>query len=603
MSLQVWLPLCGNIQNYGLADVNVTNSGAIVNTAGKIGSCYYFLRSTPNYLKINNCFTTSGNGISMAFWIKIPSNASGNNQVIHIGNGAGWDNNRCTCFIRTGKSTIVFCCGDGTGTTSTSSTQYNCESSAITLNVWTHVACIYTPGTMQIYLNGVLDKTYTTSIFPSFTNVSYIGVAAAPNGGEPATIYLNDVRIYDHCLSQAEIHEIAKGKMIHLKLANNGFGNPNLITRSTFTSAPWAAAITGTETYKGKDAITVRNSTLYTQTSNGTTSIFPAITFAASTQYTLSLDWCDHLRSDGLNSALYLRFKYSDGTYSNVISPTSNPDANWTHVKLTSTAGKTVAMMTTTYGNGGVVSIANLKLEVGAQETAYSPPTDELDSVEYDCSGYRHDAIKNAITPVFDSARYGAASVFNGSSSYVKVNDNTWMADGLTEFTVSIWMKASSWPSQIRPFCCLESGGFGIGNAGDSGYYRYYVHEYRNADHSSYDYNNDTKALKISDLSTTEWNHLVAVYTTSYTKIYLNGELHHNWTRTSYGIHFNTGARLFLGCEANAASPTTPYFNGQLSDFRLYATALSEEDIKILYHTSGFVDNQGNVFAHEVKEV
>jgi hypothetical protein len=402
---------------------------------------------------------------------------------------------------------------------------------------------------------------------------------------------INDFRIYDHCLSQAEIHEIVKGKMIHLKLANNGFGNPNLITKSILSSAPWAAAITGTETYKGKEAITVRNSTLYTQTSNGTTSIFPAITFAANTQYTLSLDWCDHLRSDGLNSALYLRFKYSDGTYSNVISPTSGPDVNWTHVKLTSTAGKTVAMMTTTYGNGGVVSIANLKLEMGAQETAYSPPTDELDNLEYDCSGYRHDATKNAITPVFDSARYGAAAAFNGSSSYVKVNDNTWMADRMPAMTINVWAKvASSWPATARIFSCTESGGFNC-EAGNSGYWRFPVHVYTSATEASVAYKFDSNEIKLSDLPVGEWVMLTWVYDLTGTKTYINGNLHHTYTNTSYGIHFYTGARLFLGCEANAANPSSPWFGGQLSDFRLYATALSEEDIKILYHTSGFVDN------------
>ena len=40
MSLQVWLPLNGNLDNYGLSDVAVTNNGATVDINGKIGSCY-----------------------------------------------------------------------------------------------------------------------------------------------------------------------------------------------------------------------------------------------------------------------------------------------------------------------------------------------------------------------------------------------------------------------------------------------------------------------------------------------------------------------------------------------------------------------------------
>jgi hypothetical protein len=70
---------------------------------------------------------------------------------------------------------------------------------------------------------------------------------------------------------------------------------------------------------------------------------------------------------------------------------------------------------------------------------------------------------------------------------------------------------------------------------------------------------------------------LTFVYDSTGTRTYINGELHHTYTNTSYGIRFNTNARLFLGCEANSANPSSPYFNGQESDFRIYYTALTPE--------------------------
>ena len=43
MSLQIWLPLNGDLHNQGLSNLTVTNNGATVNNSGKIGKCYYFI--------------------------------------------------------------------------------------------------------------------------------------------------------------------------------------------------------------------------------------------------------------------------------------------------------------------------------------------------------------------------------------------------------------------------------------------------------------------------------------------------------------------------------------------------------------------------------
>ena len=40
---------------------------------------------------------------------------------------------------------------------------------------------------------------------------------------------MNDFRIYDHALSAKEVHEIAKGLILHYPLNRGGFGNDNLI--------------------------------------------------------------------------------------------------------------------------------------------------------------------------------------------------------------------------------------------------------------------------------------------------------------------------------------------------------------------------------------
>lgn len=67
------MPLDGTLENKGLSQVTATNSGATVNTAGKIGSCYQFSTSNSGKLNLPADEFKTYSEISVALWLKIDS--------------------------------------------------------------------------------------------------------------------------------------------------------------------------------------------------------------------------------------------------------------------------------------------------------------------------------------------------------------------------------------------------------------------------------------------------------------------------------------------------------------------------------------------------
>ena len=84
-------------------------------------------------------------------------------------------------------------------------------------HVWHHVAVVFSASTMELFIDGI-----------SYGTRSYDGTFVFGNLGHPYnstsfdyTGYLNDVRIYDHKLSNREIQEISRGKVLHLPFDYN----------------------------------------------------------------------------------------------------------------------------------------------------------------------------------------------------------------------------------------------------------------------------------------------------------------------------------------------------------------------------------------------
>lgn len=99
-------------------------------------------------------------------------------------------------------------------------------------NVWYHVTAIYNNTILKLYINGILIQTWNSTITPVSASTIYVGMRGGGFGYFNGLI--NDVRIYDHALSDKEVEEIAKGLVLHYKLDN--IVNPNLLIDSNAPS-------------------------------------------------------------------------------------------------------------------------------------------------------------------------------------------------------------------------------------------------------------------------------------------------------------------------------------------------------------------------------
>jgi hypothetical protein len=85
------------------------------------------------------------------------------------------------------------------------------------LNEWIHVTCVYdnAANTKAIYVNGTQDRIVTTNAgakVAATTHNTYIGARAVSANTGPEAFFtglLDDVRIYNRVLSEAEIRYLA----------------------------------------------------------------------------------------------------------------------------------------------------------------------------------------------------------------------------------------------------------------------------------------------------------------------------------------------------------------------------------------------------------
>lgn len=671
MALQVWLPLNGDLKNKGCANVTVTNNGATVSDDGKIGKCYSFGNGSTSSkgINIDNNFIDIGTSRSICAWVRPKGNHyhySG--AIVSSGN---WNGKRWAFCLKQ----------DNTGFTGFDQGFNSYYFTTIPVDTWTHLCVTVEGNVTKFYKNGVyLGQQSRGTTFQSDATNTMIGRETYAASYFTFNGDINDVRIYDHCLSPAEVHEIAQGLVLHYKLDENFTGGINLIKDGWGGTNNWSTNTTSTVStdvpentpYKNsycqnisKEYIPLISDHSYTismygkkdsscTAPNWLVTLIPydadklqiqaymiADYFRSATKTTLASelkngDTVVHLTdastwatSSGAYIAVFgytnsLGYTYPDMVYTRKVKTFNTSSINTTNNTITlsaawdfgtipagttvcrSTAGngywyptsKSTSSMTVdtwyflskTFTPNSVNYIKPAKY-VRVRSTIYAGNwvsgltliDNTLSNSIHDTSGYNNNGtINGTLTLSTDSPRYDVSTGFNGTTYIQSESPSTEVR------SVSLWVKWNSIPAgQSVVFIDQKSKiGFGLTSNGilcssagvTSTYYK--------------------KSL----LSANTWYHFVIVNpntspTSTTRDLYINGvkqSLYSGASNWSYSLD-----ALQLG----KRSTTSDGFDGQIADFRIYATALSADDIRQLYEVSAKIDKEKNLYCYEYSEL
>lgn len=600
MSLKVWLPLNGDLHNQGCSNTSVTNTSAIINTAGKIGSCYSF-GTAKSYLKFDDMdFMHNFIECSVSLWLKILSWNTSYATYFQFGLGSTpWAHYIFGLLRNSSASTLCFTISNGS-----SATNAGCLTPTLELNTWYHLTLTYTAGHCKIYVNGIQTNDYSTNIIPNFAGITTGTIGVANNlTGYQTNCLINDFRIYDHTLSAAEVREISQGLVLHYKLDSfqGNYGNPNLYTGSRDFSGTWVNKnnwTTAEETYCG---FTVK------QKSTTWGGLCQNITCAQNDIFTVSfyakVDSGGQIMSihrsslgnvtTGLN---ILGGNFSSGT--NWI--TTSQDGTqwkryWATVQITSADITYLQWRIENNQSGKNLYVCGMKLEKGSSHTDWSPAANEGSfNIIPDSSGYGHNgSINGNITLNNSSIRYDLCIYSaDGGSNYIQTPTLTMPTDAIT---LNIWFRSSNTAPTSDYHMIVDS----VGNSSERQHYEICIHKTGYFRGGLY-VNGSRKA---DNCTTTtgcngQWHMLTMTYDGANVKRYFDGKMEKSTAAAiTTGLQPSATLRLLKDGYSTYACK-----EASLSDFRIYATALSADDIKQLYQVSAKVDNLGGLHTFELNE-
>lgn len=598
--LCLWLPFTdGVIKNQGLInDEFITSIDPTFSNDGKLGKCLeqgqFDMSATMTSKILNN------QALTICFWIYINAEEGSQGGTIfgNINTNVEFNNRKFSIFQYPTCNDLHLSWMNDAAKAFIMTPIYK---GVLPSYQWTHVTVTYHNPTMTVYINGI--KKYTYSGVSNSSSFEYQTRVV----GQNAYRKLNDFRIYNECLSPRQVKEISKGLVCHYPLGeiDGKIGGRNLLQHSSlvgeqlmcYTIDSMNSVTTKSYEEEGYHIVTP-------STGNGNNGVgfkytdFTSLGIKQGDTITFSCD----IKGTSDTHSPFIKIHFSAKAASHIWYGVDSVNSvgvgfiplknKWQRISVAFTIPDTSEwtgnnMWLAIHGNfESDLYIKNLKLEKSSTATPWTPaPEDDssfYDNVIYDTSGYNNNgSVTDSTYPTWssDTPRHKGSYMFNGNKQFLKFQNP--ISSAFAEFSISCWVKFNNVKNETNNAICTMRTGVGTG-----------VALFRIGNNFRLD-DNSVTTFSTYAIPQNTWLHVVVTRLSSCKKLYVNGVL--KQTVNTVGdmkLISNVGT---IGASSQSGDGISNYLNGQLSDFRIYATALSDSDIFELYQSSASVDNNGNL--------
>ena len=551
MSLIAWLPLCKNSLYDNMGNILTTSKTLpAFNASGKIGGSYVF---TNNNIRIKNMKATGE--MSFAVWMKLSSSTAC--HVLDFRHSSG----------EKGYQPIYYSPGSGVQIySSTSPTGAYIATGTLTVGVWYHITVVIGGGKATLYLNGTNKGTISLGNPNCDTELT---VGTRCSGANPFPGSLNDVRVYNHTLSEREIKDLAKGLMVHYGLEDpciEPTTNVSTVNGWSTYASYWTIrkrTDTGLILYRHSSStnntVAISNSAVTSKMAVGDVWTFSCYLYKGGQPYKCNLT---SPSTSGYGYSGISCVSRDDGYYAVTFQINSNGAGTWVlHAAFFGTTDLNVDC-----------EMRFMQFEKKDHATPFTLSARAGEVIDNSGNGYNGTPLDIVVSE--DSGRGQYAAVFNGNTSYV---ETPFIKSDLvtSDWTLGFWYynNDGNGSAQVNRAVIIGDHQLDASTFNIEKYQTGYLRTYLNGGGSDVVHSTDNAANDPFLIPAQQWCHIMLTYSGGVLKTYLNGVFKSSITYTITSVK-TKGLRIGRD---NRSGETA--FNGKMADFKMYATALSADEV------------------------